>query len=294
MAILWILNAALWAQSGVEGPTLGVIWDESAKAVRLVAGIPGSAVIGAKFDSPVAFRLAEASQDRALALSEEGGVYRLNRNVWTRLNLPAGALRLRLSAGGDAAAVTYADGVAWVMRPDGAAREVRLPAGDPPLAVDDAGALLLAATGRDLWVIHESGNRWKQEFDAEVLDVAFTGRPGTVVVGTAAGLWLLEGVEGAGSRRLLAEGEAAHVNVARSGRLAIFASPARLVATAVDIESGSTRQVETPVAPASLARLGAGDVFRITGGDAELTWMLDWRQEQPRALFLPRRAEGEE
>lgn len=293
MAAFWILIPALLAQGSIEGPTLGVIWDAEAKAVRTVAGIPGSAIIGSKFDSPVALRSAVSIGDAALALSEDGRVYRLEDARWTPENLPEGAKRISLSGGG-AAAILYPGGVVRMLSRGSAPRELKLEFEDPLLAVSDDGSLLLAASGREVWVVNQAGNRWKHEFAGQVRDVLFSGNSSDALIGTASGLWLLRDTAGPGETRLLWEGDAAHVNTAKGGRIALAARSSQSAVTAVEIETGLVQTIETAVEAAALFRLGSGDVFRITGEDAGTHWILDLRGDGARTFFLPRNTEPKE
>ena len=64
------------AQSSLSGPSLGVIYDAAAQAIRPVWGIPGASTTGKRIDTGFAITAAAISpaQDYALAMSADGSL----------------------------------------------------------------------------------------------------------------------------------------------------------------------------------------------------------------------------
>ncbi len=71
------IACALWGQSvPVSGPILGYVWDDTAKGIRPIKGIPGAAVAEAPVysDSAVVSGVVSPAQDSALLLNSSGAV----------------------------------------------------------------------------------------------------------------------------------------------------------------------------------------------------------------------------
>ena len=62
-------GACLAAESQMEGPKLGFVYDQRAAAVRPILGIPGAALLGAPLASELQQAVVSPSQDFAIGVS---------------------------------------------------------------------------------------------------------------------------------------------------------------------------------------------------------------------------------
>lgn len=299
MAGIWVLMPALLAQSGlaqnrVEGPALGVVWDEGHNAARLLRGIPGASVQGDGLEAPVKARAGDSAGETSAVVGEDGNLYLWNIRAganWKRIALPEGALGIRLGESGESAVVLYPEAQARILT--GLSAEPRVgPAlalenNGETLALSADGSLLLEAAGQALWVTNASGNRWKLEFDAPVNDVALVAS-GDAAVAANDGVWLVRDVAGNAAKTLLASRAAKRVAALRQGRTILALGEEGTQLDAIDSISGEARVVELPVAAQALKRIGTGDVFRLTSeGNGAVIWMLDCSRAEPRTFFIP-------
>ncbi|MDX1980594.1 MAG: hypothetical protein SFV51_10020, partial [Bryobacteraceae bacterium] len=206
LLMMCFLPALAWSQqAGIEGPSLGWVWDEVNARLRPVRGIAGSSTLGGVGSQPaaVALRFATASPEGfAVGIGEDGMLYRQVAGVWTMVDAPEGAVRVVLSDSGGAALVLYKDGQARVLTglPDQPkmAETPAGPAGASALTISSDGSVMLSASPdeRTVWVSNGAGHQWKLDLEQEVRSAALLpgGLGQDALLASGGGVWLIRDV----------------------------------------------------------------------------------------------------
>ncbi len=294
--------AAANAESGVQGPRVGWIWDANSQTLRAILGIPGSSVVSPPLETGLAVSSVAiaANGDSALLVDNEQGVFALalrDGGVPRRLAVPAGATRVAVSAQGKTAAVYYAANSRLLLLDLAASEPVvgdfdlsaESPADSPldALAVaDDGSGAAFRVAGR-VMMARTGGNRWKVEGIEAAESLAFLDGTRDLLVAAANGTALVRDALGDGSVRRIRE-SAARAASAVGGR-ALVLEETGLVA--VDLESGAAEAVECSCEPSLVERL-SNTVFRLnsganTDGSSAPLWLADVSQKAVRTVFVP-------
>lgn len=299
LLIMCFLPALAWSQqAGIEGPSLGWVWDEPHARLRPVRGIAGSSTLGNVGSQPAAAALkfaAASPEGFAVGIAEDGRLYRQLAGVWTMIDAPQGAMRMVLSDSGGAALVLYEDGTARVLtglpdQPKMGETPAAL-AGASSLAISRDGSVMLSARPdeRTVCVSSGAGHQWKLDLEQEVRSAALL--PGGVgqdaLLASGGGVWLIRDVAGNAAKRLLWDQPADAVAVVGMGRVAIAVASGGRSLILVDLETGKAQQIPTPARATTLARMTRDDVFRLTSASEGPIWMIDLSQTEPRFFFVP-------
>jgi DNA-binding beta-propeller fold protein YncE len=280
----------------VAGPVSGFVFDESARVIRPVRGIPGAATLGDPL--VLGFEIASAAiapeLDYALAVATDKTVriIRLDGRAAQPLETLHGApTRITYSPRGTAVALLNESTIdVYTGLPDkpALARTLELSSVGSPnaLALSDDGAAVLAAAQSSVFVAGESAE-WRA---IEKGRWVFAFAPGTrdaVLAGPGGAVHRVRDVAGSASRESIApatEGAAAVSAIAftPAGRLVVGKDQTILLIES----SGELRGTFTcDCSPAALTRMGS--VFRLGEVSEAPLWLLDGASGAGRLVFVP-------
>jgi len=297
----------------VGRPLLGLAPDAPAGALRLIWGIPGSAVIGDSIFTvaPLALPAISPQQDFVLALDTGSGDVVLVRNlagtaairrVPEALSVPD---QIVLSSRGRTAAVYSSDrrrlqfltGLPAAPTVDW---EIDLPGRPTPsaLAVSDDGrtAVLGFAGGGIGWVtvLAEATERFSFAAGQPSAAAFLHRRPDAVLTDRLyKRVYLIEDAAGAARVRTLADerdGISDPIAVAISGddSRVFVANAATGTIAIIDLRGGPPTAIPCGCVPAGLHRLRGNEVFRLTDPVPGPLWVLDAGAAAPRIVSVPR------
>ena len=293
--------------TGLTGPSLGFVFDSSAKTVRPLFGLAGAAWQGDPLNLPFALERAQVAQRGGFVL----GIDPTDSSVVAIT--AAGAHQLTgICAAPDAIAFSPSASAAALYHRDRAVVEVvaglpgravllaslnvaSLPLPVSALAVSDDGLVLAASsTGPDTVVLYEVG---QHRAAAPVL-----------TVGRAAGMTFLGASEQAlavdGAANLVyrlrygaapvviagvGEGVTAPIALAASadGKRALVANGGGAPLVLLDLANGSATRASCPCKVSTAEPMAGNAVFRVTAEGDPLLWILDADFAAPRFLFVP-------
>ena len=318
LIVFAVAASPMCAQSAVAGPVSGFVFDQSARALRPILGIPGASLLGDGLDagSELAAAYVAPGQDWALAVAADGpAFFRLSSGALSRISVggvTASPERVAFSPSGTAVAL-YAAGRIQVVQglPDAPSVAGALATGVPgrssqalavqrsrgglgSFAVSDDGSYVLYAEGDAIRLWGAAGEAFSvTEADANAVVAFAPGGHQAAVADSSGGVAVLGDVSGAGSRRSLAApgGMAYPVGLAFSadgGTLFLADAGARQV-TAFDVGVGAATAIPCDCVPAGLFPMGG--LFRLNEAGAAPLWLLDARSGEPRIVFVPARSE---
>ncbi|MBL8218602.1 MAG: hypothetical protein JNL62_05210 [Bryobacterales bacterium] len=280
---LWILALAIGAvaqQAAVEvgTPTIGYIYDEQAKSLRAIEGVPGSAAIGEPMHLGAGLDYIAVSPGRNYALGYENGSGSLRL---VRLEGTSGAVRESgmprarawFSASGETAVFDLGERVeVWSGLPGEPRRVAEFSAGGlnvDKLVVSDDGGMVAAVCGGSLYRLTADG---AERLAQEIRDAAFERGTRDLLALSQARLMRFGKGEGEGDALLSGLEGATAFAVARDQRhVAILGTDVTVAdlrnATAVHVDAGETRFD-------AAARAEGDAVFQLHAVTGE-TWLLD-------------------
>lgn len=310
------------ADDGVKigGAILGFVFDDKAKALRPILGIPGSSVIGdaLNVNRAISRAVTASARDVGIAVTPDSDLLQISNlsgAAATRL-LATGILpedTVRLSPSGTAAAI-YRSAAARLQIYTG------LPDG-PVLAMDaDVSSLRgsitsLAASDDGAIALAGMADNENQSASVQLLDSVGNLRP-LMPVGRASSITFLSGSHsaliadsaankiyllgdvggGAGAITMLSDndGIANPVAVESSAdkRLVVVANANSGTVVILNQAGGTPVSLPCFCAPTALARLSGNAVFRLNELSAGPLWLLDADAPLPRILFVPPRNEA--
>jgi WD40 repeat protein len=296
--------SALYAQSTVQGPTVGWIYDAEGTSLRAVLGVPGSSTLGPKVDHGVALRRAAVSPRGNVAIASAGDdgrmlAFDLRRGGELAVpNLPPSADDVVFSPNGSAALVIYRSASKVVVLPGFAqsgttSREIAFGSEMPDtFAISDDAKLILAAGTEQVQALDSEGNRWNLNFPSVARSIAFLADSHNALIADARGLWLVNDASANAATRLIWEGNAAQA-LPLLDRKAAFVLTENQKLVAVNLESGASRDVECSCEPLALARMSES-VIRVNRLSDGPLWLVEWNGEEPRAVFVPAEVKSEQ
>jgi DNA-binding beta-propeller fold protein YncE len=314
LSVLIAAGTAASQTHSIQGPQLGLVFDEAAGALRPIVGIAGSSTMGDPLPLNVALKSAivSPSQDYALAVNGRETHVRLilprQNSIVLLKPLPEANRapdRMVISPTGSAAAFYYYNGRAAgslvVMNgfPDAPHISARMTLSrvfaPTTMAVADDGAVVLA--GRDHWVIAitEAAEIPVTSTLGKVASLAFiTGHDALIADGEKNEVYLLRGAAGAGAVSLLAGPDqeiAGPVSVAASsdGRTAFVANSKTNAVVIFDLAGTAPRKsIDCRCQLTGLDRLTDGSLFRLNNVSQRPLWLLDASPARvARVLFVP-------
>jgi hypothetical protein len=318
LIVFAVAASPMCAQSAVAGPVSGFVFDQSARALRPILGIPGASLLGDGLDagSELAAAYVAPGQDWALAVAADGpAFFRLSSGALSRISVggvTASPERVAFSPSGTAVAL-YAAGRIQVVQglPDAPSVAGALATGVPgrssqalavqrsrgglgSFAVSDDGLYVLYAEGGSIRLWGAGGEDFAvRQADSNAVVAFAPGGHQAAAADPSGGVVLLGDVAGAGSGRSLAAagGVAYPAGLAFSadgGKLFLADAAARQV-TAYDLAAGGQTVVSCDCVPAGLFPMDG--LFRLNEAGAEPLWLLDARSGEPRIVFVPARSE---
>lgn len=289
------LASTAFAQTGaVQGPVLGVVFDETSAAIRPLSGVPGAASLGEPLFRAEGLRgvVASASGNYAIGIDAAGGVVLMTPNGRRMLPI-TGATRVYISSRGGSAAVYRAqagavDVVGGLPDAPRVDRTVAMDVEPAGLAVSEDGAAVVALTRRT------------RNADA----VSWIGRDGVSTVVHQArrieSVWLIDSstaliaepravklVSPAFGAQTVADGVAGILGAAASTDGAKIAIALRSGAVILqDRASGARTVLPCACNPAELVPVKGNAVFRLNKPGRGPLWLLDADSPSPRVTFV--------
>jgi hypothetical protein len=307
-AILLLAGGVL-AAATLDGPRMGLMFDPHSKALRPILGIPGAATLGKPLELGVEFDTAAVSplQDYVILTTGERRIVELL--TLGRLPLAPRAIPgverspdvIAFSPGGGAAALYHKyRGLVQVLTglrtSPRVSAELYISGRSQPtaLAVSEDGAAVLAGVGQSVYWVSASGEVPLMKGLSKITAIAFTvGHTALVADGpknqvyriqdatTAADIEVVagpkDGVKNPVALALSRDNRHAFVANAKSGGIVKF-----------DLsEKTAAEKIACGCAAATLDRLGADDVFRLTAASDRPMWVLDGTGQKSRVVFVP-------
>lgn len=287
-----LLAGAAFAQEGlVSGPTLGLLYDSTARTLHSVNGMPAAALMSEHLPSAegAAWLSAAPGGAYALGLSPETGLLeRITATSRETLDmLPSGAQSVRFSPSGRSALLRVGERVTAVAGLAGApsvAWEFTAPEGAALAVSDDGSRALSLIDGRLTQHLSDGSSSELIASDARL--AAYLEDSQSIAALTREdGVLLLLGGEQA--RRLaLPDGLAHPVAVAGRGDHLLAASAEGLVAR-LALDGLTVETISCGCAPTTITRTSHASIYRLNEAGEGPVWLLDVSGPQPAVLFIP-------
>jgi hypothetical protein len=288
-----LLLAPIVTAQDVQGPVLGYAWDTASSRLRPILGIPGSSLLGAPLDLSVPLSLVELSprQDYALAAGAESvWLVRLDGARSVHPVLSGSADRIVISPTGTAAAV-YSQELQILKGLPGtpSAAAVAVPGPLTAMAVNDAGNLVLAVCGEQLFALRPGAAPRRLGPAGAGSALAFADNTTDAIVADAANneVFLLRGEN---ERLILAserDGVSEPVAVALAAGRGFVANRGSNAVLILDLGGGPPARISCPCEVTGLQRLRGEAVFRLTGPLQSASYVLEVAAGEPRLWFVP-------
>ena len=304
----WLLLAAPLAAgaASLAGPRLGLMFDPGVKQIRPLLGIPGAATMGEPLRLTVEIERAWVApgQDYALAVEKGDGKVLLislgNAGVSaTPVTAAAPApARVVWSASGSVAAFYYArtksiEVLKSVPAGPRIATSLYLSGIPAVLAVDDDGRTVVAGVGDTVFLVSDSGEVPVLTGLGKIGAIAFGARNTALVADTARNkIYVVRDVTGNPDAEIIAAHEAGidqpvAIAASRDKRFAFVANVKSKSIAIIDLMTRAHSLVSCACEPATLERIGGGELFRLTQITDRPLWVLDAGAHEPRTLFIP-------
>ena len=298
-------GACLAAESQIEGPKLGYMYDRQAAVVRPILGIPGSALFG----EPLATELREAvvspSQDFAIGVFGDDSAVGILNFAGEKLRLLKGAkpapTRIVISPNGTSAAIVSGTHVqVFSGLPDNATADAEfdLAAQAAALAVSDDGGLVLAAIVESdaaaLYSYSKSGAAHRILTAGKIRSIEFFNRSHDAVFADELENKIVLLRDGADATLVGSINAPIAVAASLDNRKIFVASSASQTIISLSLDDGTSVSTACGCEPVTLARLQGGAAFRITDRSDGPAWIFDTGGAEPRVLFIPQAGGGNE
>jgi len=319
-----LASTAAFAQGTLTGPSLGLIFDPAAQAIRPILGVPGAASVGSPLDAgfPIAAAVISPTQSYALAVSAAGSVYVVSVSGSTASAQAIGAAsspdRMVLSASGSAAVLYYKSGSVQILTGLPGAPQTGSPIGisglpNTPgaLAVSDDGAVIIAGLNEPpspnrpkqarpravplngLYVIPQDGSAPERVSPLRVSALAFFANSHDALVAdsVANSITLIRDIAGEASvawtfsNSGLQEPDA--VAASADGSTVLAASSKTGVLARLDASGANPVFVPCKCAPSEFRPLTAPGIYQVTEAESGLLWIFDSNPQNARVLFVP-------
>ncbi|MEO8128160.1 MAG: hypothetical protein ABI822_13750 [Bryobacteraceae bacterium] len=300
-----LAGASFAAESQIEGPRLGYIYDQQASLLRPILGIPGSALFGEPLSSELREAVVSPSQDYALGVSGDDSAVAILDLAGARLRPLKGArpspTKIVISPNGASAAVVSGTHVQVFTEMPGnatAGAEVDLVAEAAALAISDDGELALAVIGESdvmaLYSYSKSGAAHRILAAGKISSVEFLNRSHDAVFANEAEGKIVLLRDGTDASLAGAVEAPTAVSASLDNRRIFIASATTQTVTSLSLEDGTSVTTPCGCEPVALARLQGGTAFRITNRTDGPSWIFDAAGAEPRVLFIPQAADRNE
>lgn len=288
---LSITCAALAQEGAVGGPSLGLLYDPSARTLHSVNGVAAAAIMSDRLAMADGLVWLEAAPGGAFALGlaqETGQLELLNATGRRTLDsLPAGARGVRFSPAGKAALLLFDDRavvLGSLLGTPTAAWEFAAAAGAAFALSDDGSRALSLAEGR--LVQHNADGSTAELLATGARLAAFAEGSHDSLILTDEGGALLLSHNGELTRLALPESMPAPLAAAGTRDHILLAAEDGTVARLA--RDGSTAElIACGCKPTTLTRVGRGLLYRLNDPGDGPVWLLDAAGDQPRVLFIP-------
>jgi hypothetical protein len=283
-------------QALLSPPSIGLVFDSKAGALRRIEGNPGAASLGEAIPGGERLAIAAVLPDAEGAIgvdADSGAVVLISGGE--RRELPgamAGPVAIRSAAGGRSAALIYADGVAQVFTGFPSAPELhwQLHIADGILSeeilasVSGDGNELMAADGATVKFWRRSGERSEVLLESRVSFAVLTGDGRALAVtGDGGALWVIQDGE---AKLVAGSGQETVAAVLIGDRIGFVSGNGAISIARLDGER--LGEWNCGCQPASLEAVNGKAVFRLTGPETGTVWMLDLGAALPRLFFAAR------
>ena len=298
-------GACFAAESQIEGPKLGYVYDRQAVAIRPILGIPGSALFGEPITSELRDAVVSPSQDFAIGVFGDDSAVGIFNFSGAKLRLLKGAkpapARIAVSPNGTAAALVSGLHVqVFAGLPDNAtaSAEFDIAAQPAALAVSDDGGLVLTAIvesdATSLYSYSTSGAAHRILTAGKIRSIEFLNRSHDAVFADELESKIILLRDGADATLIASVNAPIAVAASSDNRKIFVASSASQTITSLFLDDGTSVSTACGCEPVTLARLQGGAAFRITERSDGPAWIFDTGGAEPRVLFIPQAGGGNE
>lgn len=291
------------AEDVLKGPSLGFVYDEASASARPILGIVGSASFGPAIAVTQKHALLTPDYQYVMGVTaDESAVSIRNLSSVDERVLPgsrAGAKSIVLSPKGTAAAVFYAGRVQLfaglpadpVVTAD---FEVAGAASIGAVSDDGKAALIAQAEGNStaLYTFDVDGNSRRLSTAAQITGLAYFSGSHNAVFSTNSELYKL-GETGELNLISALEKPAGLAISSDSKRVLVVSSELKSISM-FDMDTGTSITAGCSCSPRALYPLASADVFRMTNGLDEPTWIVDASGTNLRVAFVPKAGDHNE
>ena len=304
-SLIALMNACVCfaAESQIEGPKLGFIYDRQAAAVRPMLGIPGAALIGDRLPFEIRQAVVSASHDFVIGVfgdeSTVGLLTFFDGKIRLLKGAKAGPSQIVLSPNGTSAAIVNGTHVQlFTGMPANAAAGIEFDLAGVPaaIAVSDDGAVALAATEEldrmALYSYSSEGAAHRILTAGQIRSIEFLNQSHDAVLADAIENKVILLRNAADPTLIASVDQPTVVAASADNRTILAASSSSRLITTISLSDGKSSSTACGCEPVALARLRGGIVFRITDLSDGPTWIVDTSGAEPRVLFIPQSGGG--
>lgn len=298
VAVAAIAMPAIPQQRGLDGPSLGLVYDAVDQAIRPLAGLPGAAQAGDPLASGYSSAAIAPTPGFAIVFDGEYKVWTAEGSQVLPGHFPSAAQVSFSSAG--KSAVIYANGGSSVFVITGLPEQPKtveraVPGQVSAIAVNDAGTALASIVvpgGEKLYLI-DSGNPPVPilELDnAGAVVFARDNQTAFVADRRSNRLWRIAGVTSSPAAQLLVDDLSTPVAIAVSpdGTQVFAANAGSSTISVIDVAGSAPEQkLSCDCTPTALRQFADGHTFQVTEAGAGPIWILDTTGLAPRIAFIP-------
>jgi hypothetical protein len=292
--------------AALHGPSLGMLFDPSARTLRPLLGFPGAAMLGSPLPLPRDIVSVRSSPRGGYALALKGD----ERTVIEIT--PAGTRPLRtlhpapdriaFSPSGSHVALYYSDRGSLDLvsgLPQAPLRFASidfsvLPGPLSALAVSDSGAVLAAcALGGDAAAIYSAARRRPAALALSarrISAIAYLGSTNEALAADASAN-LIYRLRDSGATVIAGSAEGVSTPVAlaatQDGRRAVVANSGTAPLLLLDLDGGAPRTLSCSCRTAVVEPLAGNAVFQLSAPGSRRLWLLDLGTSEPRFFFVP-------
>jgi len=302
-------STAVSAGDRMQAPMLGFVYTASANVARAINGIPGAAILGSPLTVPEGIASLSFAPGQMYALAEQAegaplGLVAFSGAGPGALLQIAGAIPkpdvISFSPHGAAAALYSAsEGLVQVLTglPGNPRLARQITSGELPnavrlLAIADDGVTLLAGTANNSVYLLSSDGAQLIDSVSDLGGMVFTPKSNDLVIFDrgAGTLSLVQGLNGAQSKRVLAQGLTGlggNIFLETDGQLAVVTASSASRLWEIDLESQAVQEVQLPTTAAMLEPLRLQGQYLLAWQPGEPAWILNTNQAKGTVYFVP-------
>jgi hypothetical protein len=281
------------AESGVDGPKLGYVFDSNQSAARVVRGIPGSSTIGDAIATGLTTAVISPSQAYLIGTTGDSRDVVIVTTADAALKPLAGVAAapdlIVLSPKGSAAVFFHNDGSRAQLvkglpsNPEIAGDFGTYSAASQIAISDDAERMLQVTKDGDVYSFTTDGNSRRLDISGVISTAFLAGSREALLVQGASG----DITESADLTVIASVPDASAIVAFDQNRKAVVASGPSGKLTVLNLQDGSKIAVDCSCTPNILQPMAGDALFRVTELSAGPTWILNAALATPQLTFVP-------